>query len=74
VAKKNVLIYDPKKERKKDFLFKQGVKEIVFIEDKYRELTISLEDFVKHSRTWSHGHGKQLTISESYLKEGCLDG
>ena len=30
---------------------------------------ISMQDFMMHSRPWSHGHGPQLAISEKYLHE-----
>ncbi len=45
----------------------KGVKWIViYEEDTTNKLVISLDKFEKNSKSWSHGHGKQITISERF--------
>ena len=52
-----------------EYLLDKQIKEIHIHEDKQRHYMIGLGDFVKNSRDWSYGHGKQRTISEKYLSE-----
>ena len=42
---------------------------IIYEKDTKRELAISFSDFLAHSKLWSHGHGKQLVVSERFFED-----
>ncbi len=41
--------------------------------DTKNTFTIKFTDFLENSKTWSHGHGEQKTISEKFLTKKAID-
>jgi hypothetical protein len=53
-----------------DAFSKHGVQKInIFEEDTGETLVIGMLDFLMYSRPWTHGHGRQLVISEKFFKK-----